>query len=210
MSRGLHHKPSTTGQNVARVSAGVAIATSLSSATLSLIPTSALAATPATPPSTALEIIAECESSNSNIPEHTGTTTASGYWQIVNGTWRAHGGEQFASRAIDASRAQQKIVALRIAAERGSYADWDPSKECWGPKISGAPDGNAEPAAVPATARTPKKSHVNTDSVYVVRDGDTLSTIAAAHGTTWQDIFAANRDVIDDPDLIHTSEHLRV
>lgn len=214
MSRGRHCKMSTTGQNVVRVSAMAALTATLSSAALSLVSTSALAAAPTTPPSTALEIIAECESGNRNIPESTGTTTASGYWQIINGTWRGNGGEEFAPRAIGASRDQQKVVASRIAATRGSYADWDPSKKCWGPKISGEPSGNAEVADVPAPKRTPvhtpKKSNVITDSVYVVRDGDTLSAIAAAHRTTWQDIFAANRDVIDDPNVIYVSERLNV
>jgi resuscitation-promoting factor RpfA len=207
MSRGRHCKMSTTGQNVVRVSAEVVLATTLSAATLSLVPTSAFAATP---PSAALEIIAECESSNSIIPESTGTTTASGYWQIVNGTWRAYGGEEFAPRAIGASRDEQLTIAQRIVAQRGSYADWDASKACWGSKISGKSSDGADDTDAPAPARTHKKRVITTDDVYVVRDGDTLSAIAAAHGTTWQAIFAANRDVIGDPDLIHASERLRV
>ncbi|MCF4137637.1 LysM peptidoglycan-binding domain-containing protein [Streptomyces sp. Tue 6430] len=37
----------------------------------------------------------------------------------------------------------------------------------------------------------------------MVRAGDTLSTIAARHGTTWQRLYAANRTAIGgNPDLI--------
>jgi nucleoid-associated protein YgaU len=36
-----------------------------------------------------------------------------------------------------------------------------------------------------------------------VQTGDWLSTIAPAHGTTWQKLYAANRSVIgDNPNLI--------
>ncbi|MFF3742180.1 transglycosylase family protein [Streptomyces sp. NPDC002566] len=38
---------------------------------------------------------------------------------------------------------------------------------------------------------------------YTVREGDTLSVIAARNGTTWQRLYAANKDAIGgDPDLI--------
>ncbi|MFD9076324.1 LysM peptidoglycan-binding domain-containing protein, partial [Streptomyces lasiicapitis] len=44
---------------------------------------------------------------------------------------------------------------------------------------------------------------------YTVRSGDTLSRIAAAHGTSWQQIFAANRAVIGgDPDVIVPGQRL--
>ncbi|KUN77240.1 transglycosylase family protein [Streptomyces griseoruber] len=44
---------------------------------------------------------------------------------------------------------------------------------------------------------------------YTVRVGDTLSTIAAAHNTTWQRLYAANRTVIgNDPDLILPGQRL--
>ncbi|MBN0047244.1 LysM peptidoglycan-binding domain-containing protein [Streptomyces actuosus] len=44
---------------------------------------------------------------------------------------------------------------------------------------------------------------------YTVRKGDTLSGIAARHGTTWQRIYAANKAVIGgDPDLIVPGQRL--
>ncbi|MFC5657532.1 LysM peptidoglycan-binding domain-containing protein [Streptomyces nogalater] len=46
---------------------------------------------------------------------------------------------------------------------------------------------------------------------YTVREGDTLSTIAARHGSTWQRIYAANRAVIgDDPDMIVPGQRLEL
>ncbi|NEA91149.1 LysM peptidoglycan-binding domain-containing protein, partial [Actinospica acidiphila] len=46
---------------------------------------------------------------------------------------------------------------------------------------------------------------------WTVRPGDTLSGIAARHGTDWQRLYAANRDVIgDDPDVIVPGQRLDV
>ncbi|MGQ4364953.1 LysM peptidoglycan-binding domain-containing protein [Streptomyces sp. SAS_272] len=44
---------------------------------------------------------------------------------------------------------------------------------------------------------------------YTVREGDTLSTIGARHGMTWQRVYAANRTVVGgDPDLIVPGQRL--
>lgn len=48
---------------------------------------------------------------------------------------------------------------------------------------------------------------------YTVVRGDTLSDIAQAHygkASRWKLIFDANRDLIDDPDLIHPGQVLRI
>lgn len=46
-------------------------------------------------------------------------------------------------------------------------------------------------------------------SKYVVKSGDTLSGIAARHGTTWQEIYNANKSVIgSDPGLIRAGQTL--
>jgi LysM repeat protein len=41
-----------------------------------------------------------------------------------------------------------------------------------------------------------------------VAPGDTLGTIAAATGTTWQAVYAANRAAVSDPNVIYAGEHL--
>ncbi|WP_207210491.1 LysM peptidoglycan-binding domain-containing protein [Nocardioides zhouii] len=55
------------------------------------------------------------------------------------------------------------------------------------------------------------------DATYVVRPGDSLSSIALTHPGTgsledrWRAIWQANRDVVgDDPDLIHPGQALRL
>ncbi len=48
---------------------------------------------------------------------------------------------------------------------------------------------------------------------YVVKAGDTLSSIAAAvYGDAgrWSEIFEANRDLLSDPNLIAVSQELRI
>jgi LysM repeat protein/GH25 family lysozyme M1 (1,4-beta-N-acetylmuramidase) len=45
---------------------------------------------------------------------------------------------------------------------------------------------------------------------YTVVPGDTLSEIAAAHGTTWQAIFALNRSILSSPNVIIPGQVLRV
>lgn len=48
---------------------------------------------------------------------------------------------------------------------------------------------------------------------YTVKQGDTLSAIAEREygdAGKWKQIYAANRDQIDDPDLIHPGQELRI
>ncbi|MEU3507350.1 transglycosylase family protein [Streptomyces longwoodensis] len=60
----------------------------------------------------------------------------------------------------------------------------------------------AERSAVPASRGASRGD-------YTVREGDTLSTIAAANGTTWQRLYAANQVVVGgDPDLIVPGQRL--
>ncbi len=62
------------------------------------------------------------------------------------------------------------------------------------------PDTSAEPAT--GAARS-----------YTVKSGDTLSGIASREygdAGQWKRIFEANRDKIDDPDLIHPGQELTI
>jgi resuscitation-promoting factor RpfA len=45
---------------------------------------------------------------------------------------------------------------------------------------------------------------------YVVKSGDTLGKIAAAHNVSggWKALYAANRGVVENPDLIFPGEKL--
>ncbi|GAA2222408.1 transglycosylase family protein [Streptomyces nogalater] len=76
-----------------------------------------------------------------------------------------------------------------------------------------APSKSAPSNSVPsrsAPAKAPVRTATGTGD-YTVREGDTLSTIAARHGSTWQRIYAANRAVIgDDPDMIVPGQRLEL
>lgn len=50
----------------------------------------------------------------------------------------------------------------------------------------------------------------DSSSSYTVQSGDSLSKIAGNYGTTWQAIFEANRDKIDDPDKIFPGQELTI
>lgn len=45
---------------------------------------------------------------------------------------------------------------------------------------------------------------------YTVVSGDTLGSIAAAHGTDWETLFAANPDTVADPNLIFVGQTLNI
>jgi len=49
------------------------------------------------------------------------------------------------------------------------------------------------------------------EAYYVVQKGDSLSKIAQSYpGTSWKQIFEANKDQIKDPNMIHPGQKLRI
>ncbi len=155
--------------------------------------------------------------------------TGNGYFgglQFTASTWRAYGGTKYAPTASGASREEQIAVASRVQADQG----WGAWPVCSGraSAYGSAPAATAEvktykPDTVRRTSAAPKSSEratTHTDRAarpaaghgdYTVAEGDTLSGIAAAHGTTWQRLYAANRQVIgDNPDLILPGQRLTV
>ncbi|MFJ3305829.1 transglycosylase family protein [Streptomyces sp. NPDC086549] len=175
--------------------------------------------------------IAQCESGgNWHI------NTGNGYFgglQFSAGTWRAYGGTAYAPTADQASREQQIAVATKVQHAQG-WGAWPVCSAragAYGAAPAAASSGTrntetvktaksaktekAEPAKPSKTVERPA-SHTNRGSSrassggdYTVREGDTLSGIAARHGTTWQRIYAANKAVIGgDPDLIVPGQRL--
>ncbi len=45
---------------------------------------------------------------------------------------------------------------------------------------------------------------------YTVQSGDSLSKIGSKYGVSWQKIFEANRDKLDDPDKIFPGQELNI
>ncbi|MEU6542177.1 transglycosylase family protein [Streptomyces sp. NPDC046859] len=167
--------------------------------------------------------IAQCESGGD---WH--INTGNGYYgglQFAASTWRAYGGTAYAPTADGASREQQIAVATKVQRAQG-WGAWPtcsaragangsaPAASTHGSTASSS--ATAKKAAPSTPARTPdtQPGHPARGSSrgdYTVRAGDTLSGIAARHGTTWQRLHAANRAVIgDDPDLIVPGQRLEL
>ncbi|GAA3101952.1 LysM peptidoglycan-binding domain-containing protein [Streptomyces echinatus] len=175
--------------------------------------------------------IAQCESGgNWHI------NTGNGYYgglQFSASTWSAYGGTAYAPTADQASQGAQIAVATKVQQAQG-WGAWPvcsaragatgaaPAADRTGSSGTSARTGGATAKSAPARsapaksapARTPERPAAGTGrgasrGDYTVREGDTLSTIAARHGTTWQRIYAANEAVIgDDPDLIVPGQRL--
>ncbi|MEV0934688.1 transglycosylase family protein [Streptomyces phaeochromogenes] len=161
--------------------------------------------------------IAQCESGgNWHI------NTGNGYYgglQFSAGTWRAYGGSAYASTADKASKAQQIAVATKVQRGQG-WGAWPTCSSragaSGGAPAASAPSTPTTKAAPSKPAKAPDRSagHTGRGSSrgdYTVRGGDTLSAIAARHGTTWQRIYAANKAAIGgDPDMIVPGRRLEL
>lgn len=172
--------------------------------------------------------VAQCESGG-----NWSINTGNGYYgglQFSQGTWAAYGGTAYAPRADLASAAQQIAVAEKVLAGQGVGA-WP----VCGKNLTGGTTSVADsaPAAVPHTTTptqqkaapqhtapkqtAPKQTapqHSNAPVTvqntpggnYTVQPGDTLSKIAAEHGTTWQALWQQNRAAVADPNLIFVDQ----
>ncbi|MCF1599620.1 LysM peptidoglycan-binding domain-containing protein [Streptomyces muensis] len=163
--------------------------------------------------------IAQCESGgNWHI------NTGNGYYgglQFAASTWRAYGGTAYAPTADRASKDQQIAVATKVQRAQG-WGAWPICSARAGasgnaPAASAAGSAPSTAKAAPSTpSQTPERSpgHTNRSSSrgdYTVRAGDTLSGIADRHGTTWRQLYAANKSVIGaDPHLIVPGQRLEL
>jgi resuscitation-promoting factor RpfA len=226
--RGKHRKASSATRTIARVVvAGVAVGAPL-----------AVAASPASADSGVnWDAVAQCESGG-NWHINTGNGYYGGL-QFSAGTWRAYGGGAYAPTADQASRGAQIAVATRVqhaqgwgawpvCSARAGAAGTAPAAT-GGTNTTGTTNTTNDtrtaaggvttrsapvkaPPRVPARGGTGGTGGSGTGTGrggYTVREGDTLSIIAARYGTTWQRIHAANREVIGaDPDLIVPGQRL--
>ena len=173
--------------------------------------------------------VAQCESGG-----NWSTNTGNGFYgglQFTAGTWNGYGGQQYASRADLASPAQQIAVAERVLGGQGRGA-WPVcgvhltggSTQVAAADVAPVHTATARQAAAPTHrwapthqsapthhwAQTHQSAPSSRGGNYVVRPGDTLARIAAAHGTTWQAIWAQNRGTIGNPNLIFVGQSLTV
>lgn len=56
----------------------------------------------------------------------------------------------------------------------------------------------------------PEGSSSGSGTTYTVQSGDSLSKIGSKYGVSWQKIYEANRDKLDDPDKIHPGQELKI
>jgi LysM repeat protein len=149
--------------------------------------------------------VAQCESGG-----NWSINTGNGYYgglQFSQSTWEAYGGAAYAARADLASKDQQIAVAERTLAGQGIGA-WP----VCGKYLTDATPA-PEPVVVPVVARVVAPAAAPTSGgTYTVQSGDTLSAIAAAHGTAggWQALYEMNRDTISDPNSIYVGQQLVV
>ncbi|CAA9256152.1 MAG: hypothetical protein AVDCRST_MAG54-2236, partial [uncultured Actinomycetospora sp.] len=139
--------------------------------------------------------------------------------EFTDSTWRAFGGS---GQPEDAGRAEQIRVAERVKAEQGMNA-WPTCSRKTGQTDdspnSSVPSGSSESSSEASesadaedsestestetrTVRDTGSSGSSGAGSYTVKAGDTLSSIAAAHGASWRSLAQANPDIATDPDLI--------
>lgn len=153
-------------------------------------------------PDSVWDRLAQCESGGRwNI------NTGNGYYgglQHSLRTWRAFGGEGMPHHA---SREEQIRVATRVQATQG-WGAWPACSRKLGLR------GTPPPAQVAPLREAPRERQTlrndGGDGDYTVKAGDTLGSIAAAHGTSWQALYENNRDVVENPNVIYPGEKLDV
>jgi LysM repeat protein len=177
----------------------------------------ALAATPlaltvGTASATDWDAIAQCESSG-----NWNTNTGNGYGgglQFTDSTWHAFGGS---GSPENASREQQIQVAEKVKSSQGMGA-WPVCSKKAGQtssssgssssssKKSGSGSSGSTKSAQTAPVEATKAPAAPSTGSYTVVSGDTLSEIAAAHGTTAQSV--AQRNGIANADAINPGQQL--
>jgi nucleoid-associated protein YgaU len=142
--------------------------------------------------------IIQCESGG-NPQAHNPRTSASGLFQFMAGTWRSLGGLAFGRTAADATPREQERIADRAYASEG-LGPWEASRDCW--------SGRAVRRSVHVYARRTthhlfRRTRVERVVTYTVRAGDTLSSIAAARGYSWEQLWSQNRAAVRNPNRVY-------
>ncbi|MFC1408371.1 transglycosylase family protein [Streptacidiphilus sp. N1-12] len=176
------------------------------------------------------DAVAQCESGG-NWSIDTGNGYSGGL-QFSPSTWSAYGGDQYAASASQASESQQIAVAEQVLASQGPGA-WpvcgpqaglsqgdagssstsdSASSDSTSTSTSTGSSGDSASAAAPSSNVDNSASSAQaTGATYTVKSGDTLGTIAAANGESWQTLYAANTSTVGaNPDLIFPGQVLSI
>ncbi|MGZ4561497.1 MAG: transglycosylase family protein [Mycobacteriaceae bacterium] len=198
-----HRKNTTT----ARTAAKVAIAGMLVGAPLAIFAGSASAA-PATTGNN-WDAVAQCESGG-NWSTNTGNGFSGGL-QFTPSTWQAYGGT---GSPQGASKAQQVQVAEKVLAGQGKGA-WPVCGKALGSANTSSSAGSSASGSTPkATTKSAPKASVGTTpkagADYVVKSGDTLSSVAQANGIEggYQALFTLNQGAVQNPNMILVGQQL--
>lgn len=170
------------------------------------------------------DAIAQCESGG-----NWSTSTGNGFYgglQFTQSTWAANGGT---GSAANASRSEQIAVAQNVLATQGigawpvcgakgsssgNYSGTNTSgstastTQSYTPKYAATTTSDNSYTA-PASTSSYSATRAATGS-YTVQAGDTLGTIAAAHGTTWQELYSLNSSTVSDANLIYAGQVISV
>jgi nucleoid-associated protein YgaU len=166
------------------------------------------------------EAVKDCESRGNG---GWSADTGNGYYgglQVKLSTWYANGGT---GNPAEASSAEQIAVAKNILATQGAGAwpncgkylssgttDVQTAPEQQNPQ---QPEQNNVPSQQPQWGQQHHQysSSHHCSGTYTVVSGDTLSQIAAEHGTTWQHLYQQNQNVIGgSPDDILPGQTLQL
>lgn len=171
--------------------------------------------------------VAACESSG-----NWAINTGNGYYgglQFAPSTWSGYGGGRYAPYANEATEWQQITIAERVLASQGVNA-WPVCGPRAGLSMADVYDTVPSSGAVRTTSvvrhAAPAVHHAvvdqsrfhltatprgrTTGGTYVVRPGDTLSSIARAHHLAggWQALWKANQRTVRNPNLIFVGQRL--
>jgi resuscitation-promoting factor RpfA len=168
--------------------------------------------------------VAQCESGG-NWKINTGNGFYGGV-QFAAGTWKAYGGNTYASQAHLATKAEQIAIARRVLAGQGPGAWPVCSRRAGLTKSSGKADRNAMPASNPGTSKTQnlsdskvkiakkstEKKYSATGKTVHVKRGDTLRKIAKRYDVKggWKGLWKLNKKTIKDPNLIYIGQIIKI
>lgn len=181
------------------------------------------------------DAIAQCESGG-NWSINTGNGYYGGL-QFTTQTWTSAGGNQYADRADHATRSQQIAIASTLSlsnwpvcgakAYSGSVSSYNSVETTPAPTVSASPSTGSTETPKPTYKKNtghPFKMPVLTSKTpgtittlgcgdwdrfgYIVKSGDTLSSISNKFGVTWKAIYKdiSNKSRIIDPNVIYPHE----